>query len=130
MNPVSRPRAVLLCSDLLFGSKVQAALAEAGWEAVPCVADDEVEREIGGAALLVADLSDEQLDTCALVAGLNAAGKLAGVRTLGYYQHVDDATRLRALEAGFDGVVPRSKLFREGPRLLRDLLPPVSGDGD
>ena len=43
---------------------------------------------------------------------------------LGFYAHVDQDTRRRAEEAGFDLVVPRSRMNREGPALVERLLAP------
>jgi CheY-like chemotaxis protein len=118
-------RAVLLCADLLFGSKVSATLEQAGCEVV-CVNDADAARAaLPGAVLLVADLSDDSLDALGLIVQIRATdgdAPATAPRTLGYYQHVDDDTRRRALDAGFDAVVPRSKLFREGPQLVSGLL--------
>lgn len=124
------PRAVLMSADLLFGSKVSAALIAAGCEAVVAGDESSAERALPGAKLLVVDLSEGAFDACAWLANLRAAGMASEVATLGYYQHVDDATRQRALAAGFDRVVPRSKLFREGAELVRDLLHGGPGAGD
>ena len=44
-----------------------------------------------------------------------------GPRTLGFYSHVDTATRERAVDAGFDLVVPRSRMAREGAKLVTRL---------
>lgn len=118
-------RAVLLCADLLFGSKVAAALSQAGCEVVSAADADAARAALPGADLLVADLSDESFDALGLVEQIRAADGEAGAtvpRTLGYYQHVDDETRRRALAVGFDAVVPRSKLFREGSELVSELL--------
>jgi hypothetical protein len=42
-------------------------------------------------------------------------------RTLGFYAHVDVSARERAEEAGFDLVVPRSRMAREGAALVASL---------
>jgi hypothetical protein len=89
-------RVALLCPDLLFGSKVEGALRAAGHE---------VTREIAGADLLVVDLTADEFDAAELDRG--------GVPAVGFYPHVDVETRRRALEAGYDVVVPRSKMARE-----------------
>ena len=39
------------------------------------------------------------------------------MRTLGFYSHVDVPARERAEQAGFDLVVPRSRMAREGAEL-------------
>jgi hypothetical protein len=49
-------------------------------------------------------------------------GAPAGTPRLGFYSHVDVDTRRRAEEAGFDLVVPRSRMAREMPELVARLL--------
>ncbi len=72
-------------------------------------------------SVLVVDLTDPDLDGAALLRGLIADGKLQGVSTLGFYAHVDPAVRESALAAGFDRVVPRSRMAREGAELVAAL---------
>jgi hypothetical protein len=90
-------RVALLCPDLLFGSNVEGALRAAGHE-VTRYADATA---LGQPDVLVADLSVED------------AAPLPGVPSVGFYSHVDQGTRRRAEEAGFDVVVPRSRMARE-----------------
>jgi hypothetical protein len=99
-------RVALLCPDLLFGSKLQGALRAAGHE--PVGPDDEAE-------LLVVDLTDEPDVRIARSAG-------AGLPRLGFYSHVEQDVRRRAEEAGFDRVVPRSRMAREAPALVDAML--------
>jgi hypothetical protein len=47
---------------------------------------------------------------------------LERTRTLGFYSHVDVQARERAERAGFDLVIPRSRMAREGAELLTRLL--------
>lgn len=49
------------------------------------------------------------------------AGRRTRPRTLGFYSHVDTATRKLAQRAGFDLVVPRSRMAREGAALVSRL---------
>ena len=44
------------------------------------------------------------------------------MRSLGFFAHVEPEVRERALQAGFDLVVPRSRMAREGARLVEGLL--------
>ena len=71
--------------------------------------------------VLVVDLTNEDLDCAALLESLSAGQDLAGIRTLAFYSHVDVRTRERAEQAGFDAVVPRSRMPREGPQLIERL---------
>ena len=41
---------------------------------------------------------------------------------LGFYSHVEQDVRRRAEELGYDLVVPRSRMNREGPELVARLL--------
>jgi hypothetical protein len=119
-------RVLALVPDLLFGSRVQGALTAAGHE-VELIADagtvtDRLDGDgSAGAAVLVVDLTNEDLDGAALVESLTGSGLLKGTRTLGFYSHVDAPARARAEEAGFDLVVPRSRMAREGAELVARL---------
>ena len=44
------------------------------------------------------------------------------MRSLGFFAHVQPEVRERALAAGFDQVVPRSRMAREGAQLVDGLL--------
>jgi len=119
-------RVVALVPDLLFGSQVKGALMAAGHE-VELVGDEtRVRDRFGNAAaptvaVLVVDLTNDTLDGPALVEALSVEGVLAQTRTLGFYAHVDVSVRERAERAGFDLVIPRSRMAREGAVLVRRL---------
>jgi hypothetical protein len=95
-------RVALHCRDLLFGSKVEGALRAAGHEVV---------RPAEAADVAVVDLTDPDVEW-----------PEGGPPRLGFYSHVDQETRKRAEAAGFDLVVPRSRMNREGPALVEKLL--------
>jgi hypothetical protein len=99
-------RVALLCPDLLFGSKLQGALLAAGHE--PVAAGEDAE-------LLVVDLTDDS------EARIEQSAQ-AGVPRLGFYSHVEQDVRRRAEEAGFERVVPRSRMAREAAALVDSLL--------
>jgi CheY-like chemotaxis protein len=124
-------RVLALTRDLLFGSQVQGALTLAGSE-VELVTDERRLRELlavdpadpGRRApdVLVVDLTDGELDGAAVVESLADSQDLGSIRTLGFYSHVEVAARESAERAGFDLVVPRSRMAREGPQLVAGLL--------
>jgi CheY-like chemotaxis protein len=115
-------RVVALVPDLLFGSQVQGALTAAGHE-VELVGDAARTRErlTSVPVVLIVDLVDDDLDGAALVESLLRDGLLGQTRTLGFYSHVDAHVRERAEQAGFDLVVPRSRMAREGAVLVTRL---------
>ena len=87
--------------DLLFGSRVAGGVQAAGHDLVSLDGDPE---------LVIADV--EALDP----------STIGGVRRLGFYPHVQPELKHRAEEAGFDMVVPRSRIARELPDLVEKLL--------
>ncbi len=99
-------RVAAIAPDLFFASKVKETLTAAGHDVA-----------------LVAPGSLPDADV--LIVDLDAAGELelpSGTPRLGFYSHVDVETRKRAEEAGFDLVVPRSRMAREMPELVARLL--------
>jgi hypothetical protein len=110
-------RVVALLPDLLFGSKVQGMLAAAGHDVTVVGAPEAALERLGGSDLLVVDLCE---DAAARIEQLAHAA--ADAKTLAFYLHTDVQTRTAALEAGFDLVVPRSRMAREGGALADGLL--------
>jgi hypothetical protein len=103
-------RVLSISSDLMLGSKVQETLKAAGHEVVASGSIEESTWD--GVDLIVADLDVENPE--ALV-GL-------GMPVLGYYSHVDVATKEAGEAAGVDLVVPRSRMARELPALAERLF--------
>jgi hypothetical protein len=100
-------RVALLCPDLLFGSQVEGALRAGGHEVM--------RGDAQGVDVLVVDLTADDMD-------IEALGQRDDTRTLGFYPHVQVEVRERAEAAGFDLVVPRSRMNREGPALVDKVL--------
>lgn len=103
-------RVLSIAADLMLGSKVDAMLSAAGHEVTTSASIEESTWD--GIDLIVADLDVENPE--ALV-GL-------GMPVLGYYSHVDVATKEAAEAAGVDLVVPRSRMARELPALAERLI--------
>ena len=94
--------------DLLLGSNVLGMLKAAGYEA-------QLVSQAAPADLVIADLAGG--------ADPAAIAKAAGdAKLLGVFSHVQPEQRKAALAAGFDLVVPRSRMAREGPALVHSLL--------
>jgi len=115
-------RVAALIPDLLFGSRVQAALETAGHEVDLITGPVEAWDEVGGIDVLVVDLTSPDLDAVELLDSLATGGELRAVRTLGFFAHVQPEVRDRALAAGFDQVVPRSRMARDGAGLVEALV--------
>jgi CheY-like chemotaxis protein len=120
-------RVAALIPDLLFGSKVTAALEAAGHEVDLVAGEAEAWDQVGGIDVLVIDLTSSDFDGIGVYETLATGGELHGVRTLGFFAHVEPEVRERALAAGFDQVVPRSRMAREGADLVSRLATDQSG---
>ena len=100
-------RVAVLCPDLLFGSQVEGALQAGGHEVL--------RGDAQGVDALVVDLTADDID-------IEILGPRDDVRKLGFYPHVQVEVRRRAEAAGFDMVVPRSRMHREGAALVDRLV--------
>ncbi len=103
-------RVVSIATDLMLASRVDAMLTAAGHHVV--LARSVEEAPLDEAELVVADL--DAADPAAL-GGLD-------LPVLGYYSHVDVDTRKAAEAAGIALAVPRSRMARELPALVEQLL--------
>lgn len=101
---------LVIVSDLMLSSRVVEPLKASGHDVtlrpqLPEAAPD-------GTEVVICDLDAVDSETAVAL----------GVPTLGFYSHTDVETRKRALAAGFDVVVPRSRMVRELPDLVQGLL--------
>jgi CheY-like chemotaxis protein len=117
-------RVLVLTRDLLFGSNVQGALTLAGNEVELVAEESQLSERLASApaAVLIADLTDSELDGAAIVSSLREDERLGATRTLAFYSHVEVAARESAERAGFDLVVARSRMAREGAQLVAGLV--------
>ncbi len=109
-------RIVAFIPDLLFGSNVVGTLRAAGHEPLLVSA---IERDqLTGADALVVDLTSDAPQRIERV----LAERPEGLPALAFYSHIEADVRERAHAAGFELVVPRSRMAREGAALIERLL--------
>jgi hypothetical protein len=108
-------RVLAFVPDLLFGSNVQSSLRAAGHEVA--LVSDVAGTDPGDVDVLVVDLT---VEPDVRIAAVHGAG-LRDKATLCFYSHVEQDVRALAEDAGFDLVVPRSRMAREGPELIARL---------
>jgi hypothetical protein len=103
-------RVIAFIPDLLFGSAVVSSLQAAGHQV-----ELRSELDDSPADLLIVDLTSEPDERIERV-------RDASMPKLAFYSHVEPDVRARAQEAGFDLVVPRSRMAREGATLTERVL--------
>jgi len=108
---MSTASVVLLTQDLLFGSKVEAMITQAGAAPLLVSKPEAALKASRQSDLLIVDLTADAFDGTSAIAA-------KPVPTIGFYAHTDDETRQKALAAGFKLVVPRSRMMREGVELI------------
>ena len=119
-------RVIALTADLLFGSRLQSDLISGGHQ-VELIGDagrlrKRLQEELEpGPWVLVVDLTDPALDGSAVLESLESVPAMASAATIGFYSHVEVGTRTRGKKAGFDKLVPRSRMAREGASLVARL---------
>ena len=113
-------RVVAFVPDLLFGSNVVGALRASGHQVRLVSTLEDV--SLGDVEVLVIDLTD---DAPVRIAAAHEATARAGgqLRTLAFFSHVDADVRDAARAAGFDLVVPRSRMARAAGELVDQLVP-------
>ena len=111
-------RVVAFIPDLLFGSSVVGALSAAGHEPVLAANEDALRSALTEAQALVVDLTFDVPRRIELVRSVRPAG----LKMLAFYSHVEAEVRDQGREAGFDLVIPRSRMAREGAALVDRLL--------
>ena len=102
-------RIVALAPDLFFATKIEETLTSAGHDVTVLARADALPAD---AELVIVDL--DQVGP--------AIEPSPGAPILAFYSHVDVETRRKGEEAGFDLVVPRSRMAREMPELVERLL--------
>ena len=110
-------RVATFVPDLLFGSRVLAAVSAAGHEPVVVASAASLPAALAEADALIVDLTTDAAERVAAVRALTGA-----VSVLAFYSHVEADVRELALAAGFTLVVPRSRMAREGAALVSRLL--------
>lgn len=101
---------LLVCDDLLFGSKVTATSRAHGLVVATARTPAAAVTKAAGAACALIDLHLPELDLPKLLPALRDAGVS---RVIGFGSHVDVEALKAARRAGCDQVMPRSQFSQE-----------------
>jgi DNA-binding NarL/FixJ family response regulator len=117
------PRVAVLADDLIWASRLVAAVEKSGAHAAGARSADDLRAILAAAPEeavvgVVIDLNGRRYDGVAQVQTAAAAGR----RVIAVGQHEDLELRRRALAAGAERVYSYNKLFRDGPQVIGRLL--------
>jgi ActR/RegA family two-component response regulator len=123
---MSTPIVLLLCDDLMFGSRIGAAARSAGAEMKTVKTADALITAVSESnpTCVIADLSvaGDRIEDC--IAAISRLSRRPTV--IGYGSHVDTARLRAAVKAGCDVVLPRSKFVEALEADLPQWLAPRS----
>jgi DNA-binding response OmpR family regulator len=111
---------IAVIDDMFLASKVRATAKALGMmavfprslEALRHIIDD------GQPDLVVVDLQHAKLDAVTLGSELKTNDKLTGISVIGFFSHVEVELQRKAVQAGYDQVMPRSVFFSELANIL------------
>ena len=112
-------RAVAFVPDLLFGSNVVGMLQAGGHEPVLVSSGDQLAGALPGADVLIVDLTADPQERIEIVERALGDRRLP---TLAFFSHVERDVRAEAERAGFELIVPRSRMARAGAELVSELV--------
>jgi DNA-binding response OmpR family regulator len=115
---LSAARILVLADDLIWSTRLQAQVREAGAEPIVHRAADPFRAALAGVDGAIVDLTSRAYDGL----GAIAAARDAGVPVLAVGQHDDHVLRRNALAVGADRVLAYRKLFEDGPATIRRWL--------
>lgn len=115
------PPVIVLADDLMWASRLRAAVDKAGFSAVAVASADKYQsalRDLPEEVAVIVDLNGRSYD------GVDAvlAAAEGGHHVLAVGQHEDLALRRRAMDAGALRVFSYNKLFNDGPSVVKRLI--------
>ena len=103
---------IVVVDDMFFASKIRAVAEAVGVEVSFPRNKEAVIEKARVARLIIVDLHNQKIEPVEL------AQELSGVKLIGFFSHVETELRQRALEAGYDQVIPRSVFARDLAEIL------------
>jgi PleD family two-component response regulator len=116
----NRVYAVAILDDLFFASKIREAAKASGVD-VEFIKSEHALHGFNPSvppSLVIVDLANKNIAPLDIVGRIKSSDKFGKARVIGYLPHVAKELAARVLEAGYDQVLPRSRLSRE----LADIL--------
>ena len=117
-------RVIAIVDDLFFASKIRGTAEGLGVPvSFPRTLDSLIEAANSEPpGLIICDLNATRIDPIGLSARLKTDDVLRSIPLIGFFSHVDTELQQRALDAGFDRVLPRSAFTSKLPQIIQGEL--------
>ena len=114
-------RVIAIVDDMFFASKIRATAEALGTEiAFPRTQEIAVEKlRENTPRLVICDLQNQRIHPIEFATRLKSDPELESIPLLGFFSHVEVELQRRAVEAGFDKVIPRSVFARDLGAILK-----------
>jgi CheY-like chemotaxis protein len=111
---------IAVIDDMFLASKVRETAKALGMLAVFPRGLDALRHTIDDSIpdIIVVDLQHAKFEAIALGSELKSNERLAGIPVVGFFSHVEAELHTKAVQAGYDQVVPRSVFFGELANIL------------
>lgn len=114
-------RVIAIVDDMFFASKIRATAEALGVDiAFPRTQEIAIEKlRDNKPRLVICDLQNQRIDPVEFAQRLKADPELESIPLLGFFSHVEVELQRKAVEAGFDNVIPRSLFARDLGAILK-----------
>ncbi|HEX9630552.1 MAG TPA: hypothetical protein VF961_11085 [Pyrinomonadaceae bacterium] len=111
---------IAVIDDMFLASKVRATAKALGMMAIFPRGLDALRQIIMDSTpdIIVVDLQHAKLDAISVGRELKTDQSLAGISVIGFFSHVEVELQRKAVQAGYDQVMPRSVFFGELANIL------------
>ncbi|MEP6741253.1 MAG: hypothetical protein ABJB61_02050 [bacterium] len=111
---------IVVIDDMFLASKVRATAKALGMLAVFPRGIEALRHSVedGVPDMIVVDLQHAKFDPIALGGELKTNQRLEGIPVVGFFSHVEAELQRKAVQAGYDQVMPRSVFFSELANIL------------
>ena len=111
---------IAVIDDMFLASKVRATAKALGMMAIFPRGLDALRQIIMDSTpdIIVVDLQHANLDAISVGRELKTDQSLAGIPVIGFFSHVEVELQRKAVQAGYDQVMPRSVFFGELANIL------------
>ncbi len=117
---------VAILDDMFFASKIREAAKASGVD-VEFIKSEYALHGFNPSvppSLVIVDLANKNIAPLDIVGRIKSSDKFGKARVIGYLPHVAKELAARVLEAGYDQVLPRSRLSRELSIILLGITKP------
>ncbi|HEX6728850.1 MAG TPA: response regulator [Pyrinomonadaceae bacterium] len=117
-----------IVEDMFFASKIRATAEALGVEVFFLRSQGALTEKAKDKKpdLILVDLHNQKLDAIELATELKGKDEVREAKLLAFFSHVETELQRKALDAGFDQVVPRSVFSRDLSEILKGNYPQIT----